>query len=443
MADARAQPTGYLRAMSSAATTMITLARRTQEWLRSRPRFVDALVAVLVLVLAVSDLADETVTTGTRAADWVGYLLVVAAAATLVARRVSPVAVFSAVVGLSVVFYVRDYGTLMAAVGLAAIYAVAAHEEDRRLAWSVLGVGVVVLFAVASVTVFDGADGYRWSNALSMVSAAAAAGLAGAVVRNKEEIFADTVDRAERAEADRQAEAERAVTEERLRIAREMHDVVAHGMSLITVQAAAAREVAHTRPDDASRLMQSVEDSGRDALAEMRRMLGVLRKDDLAAPDVQRGQLEPQPSLADLDSTVDACIQAGIPAELVVRGDRRPLPPGIELAAFRIAQEALTNVVKHGGPGATVNVELTYQPDRLRIAITDTGVGETGSPPRFDGGHGLIGMRERVEIYGGHLVAGPASGGGFLVDASLPVGARSESTAALPEPTDVGGSETP
>jgi signal transduction histidine kinase len=213
-----------------------------------------------------------------------------------------------------------------------------------------------------------------------------------------------------------------------------MHDVVAHGMSLITVQAAAAREIAETRPEDAARLMQSVEMTGRDALTEMRRMLGVLRNDDSADQDTERGGLTPQPTLADLDTTIAHCVEAGTPTELVISGDQRPLSPGIELAAFRIVQEALTNVVKHGGESATASVELVYTADQLEISVSDTGRGAVSDLTRTGSGHGLVGMRERVEIYSGQVAAGPKQGGGYQVDVSLPIRAAAPIPVISPEP---------
>lgn len=421
MADAPSVGKHYVPAMSEHSPTMITLARRTQEWLRSRPRLVDVLFAGLMGLIALADLPGRDVADSARDPDALGVALVMIGAAALVWRRVAPLAVMACVVMVSCVFYARDYQSFMAAVGLAALYAVAAHETNRRAAWLALGLGYAVLFGVASFTVLERVDGYRWSTALSMSLSIGAAVLAGAVIRNKEEIFADTKARAEHAEADRKAEAERAVTRERLRIAREMHDVVAHGMSLITVQAAAAQEVAHTRPEDAARLMHSVEATGRDALAEMRRMLSVLRNDDPAVPDSERGELGPQPSLAEVANTVAHCVEAGTPTELTLTGDQRPLPPGIELAAFRIVQEALTNVVRHGGDAATAVVALRYGPDALHITVSDTGCGAVSGLTRSGGGHGLVGMQERVEIYGGQLTVGPRPGGGYQIDASLPV----------------------
>lgn len=431
MADATWRARKYGRNMSSPAKTWIGLARRSQMWLRSHPQVVDLLLAGLIALLALADLSDEGTVNGTREADTIGVLLILIAATALVWRRVAPVAVMVFVIGVSCVFYVRDYGSFMAAVGLAAFYAVAAHENNRRTAWITLGTGFAILFAVASFTVLDGIEGFRWSSALSMTLSVGAAVLAGAVIRNREEIFADTKARAERAEAERNAEAERAVTRERLRLAREMHDVVAHGMSLITVQAAAAQEITHTHPDDAARLMHSVETTGRSALIEMRRMLGVLRNDDPSDPAVSRGDLAPQPSIADLDTTIEQCTQAGTPTELTISGDQRPLPPGIELAAFRIVQEALTNVVKHGGKSATATVELRYTVDALHIEVIDTGRGAVSQLSRTGSGHGLAGMRERVEIYDGQLAAGPRPGGGYRVGVSLPTNTASSRPAVV------------
>ncbi len=437
MADAWRGASSYDRDMGSAANTMITSARRSQGWLRSHPRFVDVLVACLIGLVALADFSAGGVYEGAREPDSFGVILVVVGATALVWRRVAPVVVMVFVVAVSCVFYALNYDSFMAAVGLAALYAVVAHEKNRRVAWIALGVGWVVLFGVAGFTVLDGIDGFRRSDGLGMTLSIGGTVVAGAVIRNKEEIFADTKARAELAEANRKAEAEQAVTRERLRIAREMHDVVAHAMSLITVQAAAAQEIVQSRPDAAAKLMHSVEATGRDALAEMRRMLGVLRNDDTTtATPPARGSLAPQPSLAELTATIAQCIEAGTPSELIISGDERPLSPGVELAAFRIVQEALTNVVKHGGDKATATVELHYGADVLHLKVTDTGRGAVSKLVDAGGGHGLIGMRERVEIYGGQLAAGPRPGGGYRVDASLPISAASDRTAVSSAETE-------
>ena len=169
MADAPQWAKHYRRDMSSAATTMITLARRSQEWLRSRPRLVDVLVAGLMALLALADLSGDVVADSTRDPDAVGVLLVLIAATALVGRRTAPIAVMVFVIAVSCVCYARDYGSFMAPVGLATLYAVTAHERNRRTAWIALSAGSAVLFGVASFTLLDGVDGYRWSSALGMI----------------------------------------------------------------------------------------------------------------------------------------------------------------------------------------------------------------------------------------------------------------------------------
>ena len=421
--------------MNAATQKMITAARQSQEWLRDQPRAFDFGFAALAAILALGELSAES-SVGPREPDMAAVALVLLGAFALIWRRRAPIAVAFFVACVSGVFYTLDYGSFMAFVGLASLYSVTVHEQNRRLAWIVVGTISTGLVVLAGFTVLNGPGGFSIADATGMTVSLGAVIVAGAVIRNKDEIFADTKERAERAEADRQAEAAQAVTRERLRIAREMHDVVAHGMSLMTVQAAAAREIATTRPEDAVSLMHSVETTGRDALAEMRRMLGVLRSGDATDPEAELGGLAPQPSLADLNSPIEHCTQAGTPTELIISGSERPLPPGIELAAYRIVQEALTNVVKHGGHSATATVELGYEADELHITVSDTGRGAVSDLTRAGSGHGLIGMRERVEIYDGQLSAGARPGGGYQVDVSLPVNADNQRAASASQDTE-------
>jgi signal transduction histidine kinase len=211
--------------------------------------------------------------------------------------------------------------------------------------------------------------------------------------------------------------ARRGVTEERIRIARELHDVVAHSMSVITVQAGFGHLVIDDKPAEARAALGAIETTGREALAEMRRLLGVLREEDLVA-------LTPAPGLADLDRLVEQTAKAGVRADLRITGAPRDLPAGIELSAYRIVQEALTNVVKHSGaPHCQVTVDVG--PDELAIEVTDDGPAVDGHGlvgPAVDG-HGLVGMRERVSLYGGRFDAGPLPERGFRVTAWLPTGA--------------------
>jgi signal transduction histidine kinase len=198
---------------------------------------------------------------------------------------------------------------------------------------------------------------------------------------------------------------------ERARIARELHDVVAHHISMISVQAETARVATPGMPEAGARQLQAIGDTARTALAEMRRLLGVLREDAGGEPT-----RAPQPGLNQLLALVDES-RAGASTRLIVHGRVAPLDPGIELTAYRIVQEALTNARRHA-PGAAVDVEVDYAGDRLHLRVRDNGPGA-----RAEGGHGLLGMRERIATVGGELRVGPAPAGGFLVEATLPVGA--------------------
>ncbi len=202
---------------------------------------------------------------------------------------------------------------------------------------------------------------------------------------------------------------------ERARIARELHDVVAHHISMVSVQAETARLTTAGMPDDGKRRLTEIADTARAGLTEMRRLLGVLRSDDDTAPVAAR---QPQPGLAELGELLDEARAASATSvRLIMSGPVRALDPGVELAAYRIVQEALTNSRRHA-PGAAADVELRYSAGDLLVRVRDNGPGGSSEP----GGHGLIGMRERAQAVGGSLRAGPAPGGGFLVEATLPAG---------------------
>jgi signal transduction histidine kinase len=217
--------------------------------------------------------------------------------------------------------------------------------------------------------------------------------------------------RAEMAERERDLAAREAVVEERARIARELHDVIAHNVSMMVVQAGAERRVLEREEDSSTReVLATVEQIGRSALTEMRRLVGMLRTDGVDS-------LAPQPGLDDVPALVTQVCEAGLPVELHVEGERRELPAGIELSAYRIVQEALTNALKHAG-NAHAEVRIRYGPESLELEIVDDGPGAAAPAA---GGHGLVGMRERVALYGGRLDAGRRAGGGFEVSVKLPV----------------------
>jgi signal transduction histidine kinase len=224
-------------------------------------------------------------------------------------------------------------------------------------------------------------------------------------------VLGDRDRRVRLAERERDVAAREAVVEERARIARELHDAIAHDVSLIVVQAGAERLALDSTAGSTTDVLQTIERTGRGALTEMRRLVGMLRNSEGAS-------LAPQPSLSDLPRLVSQIREAGLPVELEVEGERRELPLGIELSAYRIVQEALTNALKHAGD-ARATVRVSYTPDKLELEVADDGV---GGPARVaGGGHGLAGMRERVALYGGQLDAGKQAERGFAVRAVLPI----------------------
>jgi signal transduction histidine kinase len=213
------------------------------------------------------------------------------------------------------------------------------------------------------------------------------------------------------AEREKEASARIAVAEERARIARELHDIVAHAVSVMVLQVGAVRHKLPETLEEDREALNRVEQAGRTALAEMRRLLGAMRRNGDGV------ELAPQPGLDGLDTLIDDVGRAGLPVRLHVDGDSFPLPRAIDLSAYRIVQEALTNALKHAR-ASNVDVTVRYRPDELELEVVDDGAG----PAKSDGlGHGLVGMRERVKIYGGEMSAGTAPTGGFVLRARLPI----------------------
>jgi len=314
-------------------------------------------------------------------------------------------------------FWVLDYVDVGTSIGvLIAIYTLAAHVDRPRS----LQVGVVVGLALVAVMVSGVVAEQEDLPAIAAVGNViifATAWTVGDSVRSRRAYLAEVEARAEAAERDREQAAERAVQEERVRIARELHDVVAHSVSVMVVQAAAARRVLD-RGDPActAEALRTIETTGRNALDELRRLLGVLREDQGQA------STSPQPTAGDVAALVDQCREAGLDVSLAVTGSPAELPAGVGLTVYRVVQEALTNVVKHAGP-ARVEVRVGYG-DPVAIEVVDDGRGAGGDAGLPTGGQGLIGMRERVELFGGQLQVGPRPGGGFRVRASIPVGSH-------------------
>jgi signal transduction histidine kinase len=277
-----------------------------------------------------------------------------------------------------------------------------------RLAAVPAGLAVVALVALP-------VGSFRPSGAVSVaVLVAAFSALAlGDAARARRRAFAER-DASARAMAD--AQEDRALVQERTRIARDLHDVVAHHVSMIAVQAETARLTTPGMTEQGQERLRAISATAREAMAEMRRLLGVLRSD--AAETADRS---PRPGLDRLDELVDGARAAGTTIRVAVGGERRPLAPGVDLTAYRIIQEALTNVRRHA-PGAAVDLELAYEADLLRIRVRDGGDEGKGPATVRAGGHGLLGMRERAAAVGGHVHAGPGEERGFVVTAELPTG---------------------
>jgi signal transduction histidine kinase len=282
---------------------------------------------------------------------------------------------------------------------LIAIYSVAAHCDRTR---ALIGGAV----SLAAGLVWMGIDDF-----LFPVVVFGGAWLAGRLVRQRHVYAAALEERAAALERERDANAKVAAAEERARIARELHDVLSHSVSVMVVQAGAERMALGSERASPAEALAAIENTGRQALAEMRRLLGLLRTE--GEPPAR----EPQPTVAELEQLVSQVREAGLPVELVIQGQPDALPPGVAVAAYRIVQEALTNVLKHAG-AASARVVVRYSPHELELEVADDGRGTNESN---GAGHGLVGMRERVALYGGDFDAGSRNGGGFVVRARLPL----------------------
>jgi signal transduction histidine kinase len=369
-------------------------------------------VDLLVVVVAVVGVVEAWTLDEVHGSSAGISAFVVLACAALLARRRFPFAgPAAAVVLIGVQALIWDhsvgysFATFVIALIAAALFGMAGPN------WRGFG-GLVIVALVIELVVWRDPEGDP-SDLFFVVPLAGFAWLVGFAFHERTRRTIELEERAERLERERETEARTAVAEERARIAREMHDVVAHSLSVMVVQAEAAEAMIDADPERARRPLRAVQETGRGALAELRRMLGVLREMAEEGP-----ALAPQPGLAGLDALVEQVRAAGLPVTVRIEGEPRPLPPGIDLSAYRIVQEGLTNALKHAGP-ARAEVLVAYGGDELALRVSDDG---RGHDPDADGaGHGLVGMRERVALYGGTLEAGPAPGGGFALSARLPL----------------------
>ena len=365
---------------------------------RPGPVAVDQLVAVCLSVAALAE-----IWLGSRDHPVFVSAVTLIATGSVAVRRRYPLAVGIVVPLLFALqqALISDPQIIAAAVAyFCDLYALAVWTSPRRFA-----IGLFILVAGSLLAALG--------PVLSLANTAFFTLISVIVILLVRRVVGDRERRARLAERERDVAAREAVVEERARIARELHDVIAHHVSMIVLQAGAERSVLDDSNASTREVLATVEESGRSALTEMRRLLGMLRSDD-SEP------LRPQPGLGDLPTLVDQLREAGLPVQLKVEGERRTLPIGIELSAYRIVQEGLTNALKHAGE-AHASVHVRYGLDLLELEIADDGDDPRGDGHVPGGGHGLVGMHERVALYGGRFQANRVPNGGFVVKVALPI----------------------
>jgi len=364
------------------------------DWLQRHPRIVDWALVVVALTTTVGAASRHN-------QQALGVSLALVACLPLLMRRRHPLGVLVittiATLAISVGW---GYGIpFPAAVALFTV----ADECERRISLAAGAAAIVVLVLPW------GHPTHGWREAAGRVIGFSLAWVIGDSFGVRRRYVGALEERAARLEREREAEAARAVAEEQARIARELHDVLAHNVSVMVVQAAAANDVFDSQPERAREALTSIEATGREALGELRRLLGVVRGDGT--------DYTPQPSLDRLDELVEHVRSAGLDVAVTFEGQPRELPAGIDLSAYRVVQEALTNTLKHAR-AKQAQVSLRFRPVGLDVDVRDDGVGAGNGD---GGGNGLIGMRERVAVYGGSFTAGPDPGGGFTVSARFPL----------------------
>ena len=366
---------------------------------------------LLIAALAAAAMVEVIVTSGsTQATRWFGIPAIAILVLPIFARRRfpfgGPVAYFVLAAAISLIDWqlIPDRESFFV-VGLAVAFLLG----NLRNAWQA-GIGLVVIVSSLAFLVLQ-IPGHTTGELVFIPIDFMVAWVAGFALRERSEQAEAAETRAAVAERERDAAARIAVAEERARIARELHDIVAHAVSVMVLQVGAVRHKLPDSLDEDRDALEGVERAGRTALAEMRRLLGAMRRDG------DEAELLPQPGLDGLDSLRKEISRAGLPVEVHVDGEPFPLPRGIDLSAYRIVQEGLTNALKHSR-ATKADVTVRYRPGELQLEVRDNGVGSSTS----DGlGHGLVGIRERVKIFGGEMTAGSANGSGFVLNTRLPL----------------------
>jgi signal transduction histidine kinase len=400
----RSQPYGYV------VHAVAERAQRIWAWGRGLPLWVlDAVITFGYLPVAILSVVTKPdhMTGDYKPINALGILLVLGAVLPLLLRRRFPLPVFFTSTAFLMLFAASDYFIgAVAFATLVSLYTVGAYCRPREIAISF----VTLVVSLAALWIIEIPDFYA-GDVFSNMALYTVALLFGWTVQSRRLRLADAEERAEILEREQEEERARAIADERLHIAQELHDVVAHSMSVIAVQAGVGMHVADTDAAEAKKALENISTTSRSTLAELRRLLGVLRDDGSGVNYV------PAPGLGDLDKLAREVSDAGVPVEVSFEGSLDGVPPGVDFTGYRIVQEALTNVLKHAGP-STASVAVEHRPGALHIEVRDDGRGVNGRSPGT--GHGLMGMRERVAVYGGTLDAGPVAGGGFKVAADLP-----------------------
>ncbi|MCP5028874.1 MAG: sensor histidine kinase [Actinomycetia bacterium] len=370
------------------------------------------------MVLAANVGVTETVgpVGSEREVDALAYLMIAAVSLFQVVRRIRPLLSLVATTGVVLVFWVSDYaGTVDFAMWLAFYSATASGGPDRRMVWRVTGACILVAACTAVVGVIVPTEDLRAIHVPAVVLFQGTAAIIGEAAYQRRQRISLLEQRAATLEADLETKSRLAVLDERTRIAREMHDTIAHGMAAVVVQAGAGRRVVETDPTAAAQVFATIESIGHESVDEMRRMLGLLRDDDTEV------EMSPQPGIDDYRDLLADASEAGVDATFKTAGTEHPLPPGVELTAYRVAQEALANVKRHAGRPVRADVTLTYAATSLILEVMDDGLGAAASAATAGTGLGLMGMTERVELYGGTVNARPRPGGGYGVTATIPL----------------------
>jgi signal transduction histidine kinase len=390
---------------------------------RGRALLIDALLALGVGLVQVAGVALSArvglPAAGWRPLDGWAYALLAVGPAALLVRRRWPSRVLAVALACGLVYAARTYPEGPSSLAVYPALWTVALTRPRRTAWLAAG-GTAV--AVAGIELFLYGDTMFDGEPLYAAVTVFAAMWWGEAVRARRAYVAELEDRAERAERTREEEARRRVDEERMRIARELHDVVSHTIGVISVQAGVAAHLLRRRPEKAADSLAAIRQASDEALGELHAMLGVLREGEDRGAEAP---LAPAPGLDELDALVALAARAGVEVRVSLEGAPRRLPAAVDLAAYRVVQESLTNVIRHAA-ASRAEVTVTHGDDRIVVEITDDGRARPGAGPQngngSGSGQGILGMRERARALGGSLEAGPRPGGGFRVRASLPVG---------------------